>query len=144
MASPTINTQIWLALRNHMADLVLTPVLPILWPGRNVDLPSGNALEVTHLVNRPSRQFIGSNEPHDRRGILQIGVLSLPSTNEHAETVVREIAGQVGNHFPTDARLTYADVMVRVYEAPEVGTSFKDDQRGRVVTPVSIRWQSFC
>lgn len=143
MATPSTETKIWLALRSRVESLVLDPTLQILWPGQNVDLPSGNALEVTHLVNRPSRQFIGSNEPHDRRGILQIGVLSLPSTNEHAETVVREIAGRVGNHFPTDHRLAYADVLVRIYEAPEVGSSFKDDQRSRVVTPISIRWRCY-
>src|SRR5690554_1305869 len=100
MATPTVNTRIWLALRNHLADLVLTPVLPILWPGTNVTLPSsGRALEITHLVNRPDRRFIGSYEPHDRRGILQIGVLSIPSANEHAETAVREIAGTIAAHF---------------------------------------------
>lgn len=167
MASPTVDTKIWLALRARVETLLpwvlatgfwedsgfwrttdidapgLKEALPILWPGQNVDMPSGNALEVTHLVNKPNRRFIGSNDPHDRMGILQIALLSTFSGNAHAETVTRDVAGTIAEHFATDLRLSYADVMVRIYEAPEVGTSFKDEARSRVVTPVSVRWQCF-
>lgn len=140
---PTIETKIWLALRGRVESIVLSQPLPVLWPGQTIGLPAENALEVAHMVNRPARRFIGSDEPHDRRGILQIGLLSTLSNNVHAETVVRQIAGTIADHFPADLKLTYADVLVRIYEAAEVGTSFKDEARNRNITPVSIRWQTW-
>ena len=63
--------------------------------------------------------------------------------SEHAETTTREIAGDIAAHFVVDMPLRYQDVDVRVYEAPEVGTSLKDEARSRIVTPVSIRWRTF-
>lgn len=143
MATPSTETKIWLALRGRVESLVLAPALPILWPGTTTPLPTGNAIEVNNLVNRPTRTFIGSNEPHDRRGILQIGVLTTFSPSIHAETVAREIAAQVAAHFIVDMPLRYEDVDVRVYEAPEVGTAIKDEPRQRWVTPVSVRWRTF-
>lgn len=143
MATPNVNTQIWLALRARVASLALTPALPIIWPGQNMDLPSVRCIEVVNMVNRPDRRFIGSNDPHDRMGILQIGLLSLPSKSEFAETTTREIAGDIADHFNVDAALRYQGVDVRFYEAPEVGTSFKDEARSRIVTPISVRWRTF-
>lgn len=143
MATPNVNTKIWLALRARVASLALTPALPVIWPGQNKDLPSVRCIEVVNMVNRPDRRFIGSNDPHDRMGILQIGLLSLFADSEHAETATREIAGDIADHFVVDMPLRYQDVDVRVYEAPEVGTSLKDETRNRIVTPVSIRWRTF-
>jgi hypothetical protein len=121
--------------------MALTPSLPVIWPGQNKDLPSVRCIEVVNMVNRPDRPFIGSTEPQERMGILQIGLLSLPEAGEYAETMMREIAGDIADHFAVDAALRYRDVAVKIYEAPEVGTSIKDEKRSRIITPISVRWR---
>jgi hypothetical protein len=143
LATPNINTSIWLALRAKVAALTFSPAIPVLWPGEAIDLPADRALEVTHFVNRPDRPFLGSTDPHDRVGILQIAVLSPLTSASQAETVVREIAGDIADFFVVDEPLRYGVVTVKVSEAPEVGGSIRDDARSRLLTPVSIRWQCF-
>lgn len=143
MATPNIETMIWLALRGRVESLVLSPSLPVLWPGQGASLPAGRCIEVFHLVNRPVRPFLASGDPHERMGILQLSVVSPISSSEHYETVVREIAGDIADHFPPDLRMTYGDVTVRVSEAPEVAQSYKDQGRNRYITPVSVRWYCF-
>lgn len=139
MATPTVETKIWLALRARLSSLVLSPVVPVLWPAELVTLPSGTALEVTHLPNRPQRRYLDGAEPSYRQGILQIGVLTIPGAAQH-QAVAAEIAGDVAGHFPADLRMPYLDVAARVSEAPALGNSFRDDKRARWVTPVTVRY----
>ncbi|WP_371870947.1 phage tail terminator-like protein [Pelagibacterium lentulum] len=118
--------------------------MPILWPARLKELPKEWCLEITHLVNRPGRVFIGSDAPHQRLGILQIGLLTeINSKYDDQLSRLTELAGNIADHFPTDLRMSYGGVSVRVTEAPEVATSFKDEKRSRIVTPVSVRWQAW-
>ena len=142
MATPNVETKIWLALRTRLAGLTLSPAATVLWPGEDASIPSGTAIEVIHQVNRPGRLFMGSTSPHQRQGILQLGVLTVSGASHH-ETQVREIAGDIADHFPADLSMTTHGVTVRVTEAPEVGGSFRDDKRARWVTPISIRWETF-
>lgn len=141
MATPTVETKIWLALRNHLASLVLSPAAPFIWPAESVTIPQGTSLEVTHMPNRPVRRYLGSDEPDLLRGILQVGVLTIPGFSQH-QTVATEIAGDVAGHFPKDARMTYDDIVVRISEKPETGQSFRDEKRARWVTPVTIRYHT--
>lgn len=142
MATPTVETKIWLALRARVETISLGMPYTVVWPGRNTDVPQGIGLEVTHLVNRPLRRALKGTNPHVREGILQIGVLV--ATGETNPSYPQEIAGDVADHFPVDVPLRYDDIAVQVYEAPEVGGGFFDEQRQRFVTPVSIRWRTFC
>ena len=141
MATPTVETKIWLALRNHLASLVLNPAVPFIWPAEATTIPHGNSLEVTHMPNRPQRQYLGSDEPPYRQGILQVGVLTVPGFSQHM-SVAMEIAGDVAGHFPKDSRMTYSDVVLRVSEDPQVGQGFRDEKRARWVTPVTIRYHT--
>ena len=143
MATPNLTTRIWLALRTKVEALSLTPALPILWPSEGANLPEGNCLEVTNFVNRPGGRLIKGSLPHERLGILQVSLLSPSSTASHRETVLREIAGDVADHFVVDEPLRYGATTVRVYEAPDVGGTFSDEDRARMVTPVSIRWRCY-
>ena len=119
----------------------INPAASILWPGEAVSLPDGTSIEATHLPNRPQRLYLDGAEPSYRRGILQLGVLTKPGAANH-QTFATEIAGDVAGHFPADLRMPFDDVVVRVSEAPAVGSSFHDPKRARWVTPVSVRYHT--
>lgn len=138
MATPTVETKIWLALKGRIDSMVLDWPHTILWPGRIVSLPDGIGLEVTYMPNRPLRRYLASDEPSYRRGILQIGVLVKPGVSNPAYP--QEIVGDVADHFPADQPMTYSDITVKVSEDPQVGGGFYDAKRNRFVTPISIRY----
>lgn len=141
---PRIQSKIWFALRARVESLVLIPELPIIWPSQSRDIPSGRCLEVIYMPNRPRRLFLGSTDAHERRGILQIGLLSeLNAASQYQENFLQQIAGDIAAHFPCDLPMTYDDITVKVYEAPEVAPAFKDDARKRFVHAVRIRWELF-
>ena len=136
---PSIETQIWLALKGRVQSLVLTPALPIAWPNETyVPSPTQNYLRVTHVPNINRRLFIGSTEPHQRIGLLQVDVFA--KKNQDA-SVAAEIAGQVAAWFPTDLRMTYSSAAVRVTKAPDVAQAIADDTHWLV--PTSVEYECF-
>lgn len=144
MAGPTVETAIWLALRGRVATLVLNPGLPIAWPKEAFSPPQVGGqprpyLEVRHLPNANGRVFIGHDEPHMRRGILQIN-LKYPTAMNHAEAVQTEIAGLIAEQFPTGLKMAYGGITVHVERAPDVAQAFRDGADPYWQTPVSIRY----
>lgn len=139
---PAIETSIWLALRARLEGLVLSPALPILWPGENETLPAGNCLEVTHFPNRPDRPMVGSDASQIMQGFLQVAVLTIPGAPHH-ETVAREIAGTVADHFATDLRLTHGDVTLRITRRPDIARGLRNAERARWLTPISVYYEAF-
>ncbi|TPN26626.1 hypothetical protein FKO01_25470 [Mesorhizobium sp. B2-3-3] len=136
---PSIETSIWLALKARVTALVLSPALPVAWPNETyVPSPTQNYLRVTHIPNVNRRLFIGSTEPHQRIGLLQVNVFA--KKNQDA-AVAAEIAGQVAAWFPTDLRLTYGDVSVRVMSAPVIAQAIADDTHWLV--PVTVDYECF-
>lgn len=138
---PSIETSIWLALRARVETLVLSPAIPIIWPGEGTSIPTGNSIEVTHFPNRTNRLFINSGK-HQYQGILQLGLLTVPGPAHH-ETVAREIAGTIAAHFPADLRLAYSSISVRITKRPDVSRGLRDTERSRWLTPVSIYYECF-
>jgi len=139
---PSIETSIWLALRARVESLVLSPALPVLWPGEEEALPAGNCLEVTHFPNRPDRQMVGSDASQLMQGFMQVAVLTVPGAPHH-ETVAREIAGTVADYFATDLRLTHGDVTLRITRRPHVSRGLRDTERARWLTPISVYYEAF-
>jgi len=135
---PSIETQIWLALKGRVQSLVLTPVLAIAWPNEDFIKPITGYLRVTHVPNVNRRLLIGSTEPHQRIGLLQVDVFA--KKNQDA-SVAAEIAGQVAAWFPTDLRMTYSTVAVRVTKAPDVAQAIADDTHWLV--PTSVEYECF-
>lgn len=140
MATPTVDTKIWLAIREHLETLVPSQPAEFLWPGENETVPE-IGMEVTFFPNRPQRHYLGSAEPSYRQGMLQIGLMTRPGAVHH-ETFAREIAGDIADHFPADHRMTYANIVVRVRETPVPGPSFRDDRRNRWITPTTVYWHT--
>lgn len=135
---PSIETQIWLALKARVAALTLSPALPVAWPNEDFIKPITGYLRVTHVPNVNRRLFIGSTEPHQRIGLLQVDVFS--RKNQDA-SVAAEIAGQVAAWFPTDLRMTYGTVSVRVTKAPDVAQAIADDTHW--LAPTSVEYECF-
>ncbi|MER8999989.1 DUF4128 domain-containing protein [Mesorhizobium australicum] len=135
---PSIETQIWLALKGRVQGLVLTPALPIAWPNEDFTKPTTGYLRVTHVPNVNRRLFIGSTEPHQRIGLLQVDVFA--KKNQDA-SVAAEIAGQVAAWFPTDLRANYGTMIVRITKAPDVAQAIADDTHWQ--TPVSVEYETY-
>lgn len=137
---PSIETKIAEAIRARVASLPMASTYQIVWT--DGPLPSGQTsytptptqryLRCTWTPNQTQRQFIGSNDPHRRPGVLQIDVMGLKT---QASAVAREVAGQVAQHFPADMKLSFGGVKVRVMHDPSVFAPFIDTH---VQVPVSI------
>ncbi|TPM39585.1 phage tail terminator-like protein [Mesorhizobium sp. B2-3-4] len=136
---PSIETQIWLALKGRVQALTLSPVLPIAWPNETyVPSPTQNYLRVTHVPNINRRIIIGSAGKHQRIGLLQVDVFT--KKNQDA-SVAAEIAGQVAAWFPTDLKLRYGATNVRVTKAADVAQAIADDTHW--LTPITIAYEAF-
>lgn len=140
MSVPTIESRISEAIRARVATLPMAASHEIVWT--DGPLPAGKQtytpdplkryLRVTWTPNQTQRQFIGSNDPHRRPGVLQIDVMG---TKAQGSGVAREAAGQVALHFPADMKLSFDGVKVRVMRDPSVFAPFIDTH---VQVPVSI------
>lgn len=136
---PSIETSIWLALKARVQALVLSPVLPVAWPNEAFSKPNtGGYLRVTHVPNMNRRLFIGSGDPHQRLGLLQVDVFAKKNQNV---AVALEIAGQVAAHFPADLKMTAHGVTARVTRAPDVAQPIDDDTHVQV--PVTVALEVF-
>lgn len=138
MATPTVETAIWLALKDRVESLALSPAHSIAWPNEAFTPPSGGYLKVEHIPNRTLRVFIPSDAPHHYRGILQIGVME--KLNQDL-AVALEVAGDVADHFPADLRLTAYGVTVRVAGHPSIGPALP--QSTHLMIPVSVEYEAY-
>lgn len=149
MSALSVETKIWQALRTRVATL--QGGYTISWPMEPFSPPTAGGkpapyVECRNIQNRTSRVFIGSSEPHDRKGILQLSLcwpvseVGTGSGKTHPD-VLTERAGQIAAHFPTDHRMTFGDVDVRVTSAPDVAQGYLDGTYIKV--PVSINWRTF-
>jgi len=138
MATPTVETSIWLALRGRVESLVLSPVHPVSWPNEAFAPTAEPYLRVDHIPNRVLRAFIGSNDPHHYRGILQIGVMAKLNQNL---AIGLEVAGDVAGHFPTDLKLSSNGVTVRVTSYPSIGPA--QPQAAYLMIPVSVEYETW-
>ena len=146
---PSIETSIWLALRARVESLALSPVHTVSYPNEAFTPPQTTVapilplpyLRVTHFLNTPNRPFLKGSDPHQRRGILQVAVMS--PLNQQNSAIAIEVAGQVAAHFPADLPMRYGGLTVKVEKAPDVMRGLRDEESSRWMTPVSIRWECF-
>jgi hypothetical protein len=138
MATPSIETSIWLALKARAQALVLSPVLPVAWPNESFTKPTGGYLRVTHIPNVNRRLFLSSSDPHQRLGLMQIDVFG--RKNENVAVAV-EIAGKVAGHFACGTDMWRDGLRVNVTKAPDVGQPIQDDTHVQV--PVTIAYECF-
>lgn len=130
-------TKIWMALKGRVEDLVLSPVVPVVYPKE--DAPAGRHIRVAHLPNANERLFAKGINPHRRRGILQLTLVS--PINPQAAEVDMQTAALVAAHFPADLPMIFEGLKVRVERAPDIAQSLRDGPDW--LTPVSVRWECF-
>ncbi|GAA4169097.1 phage tail terminator-like protein [Shinella granuli] len=131
---PSIETSQWMALKARIQSLTLSPALPVVWP-KGVAPASGKYLRADWVLNRVQRRAVSSDGAQIRPGILQLSIFSPISPSEAAE-VDMELAGQIAEHFPTDHRMTFGGVSVRVQRAPSISQAYRTDAYW--ITPVSV------
>lgn len=150
MTTPTIETKISQAIQARVATCL--PAYPKVWTdGEPVALPTAGGqpapyIECHHEPNRTVRRFIGSNDPHERPGLLLLTLcwplakVGTGSGKTHKDAI-REIAGEVAAHFPADLAMDFQSVRARVTAAPSVLGAYRDDHYLR--TQVRVEWQAF-
>lgn len=133
MADPT--EAIMAALFGQVATIPLA--LPVAWPNVNFSMPAtGRFLRVQFVPNVTNRRFIGSDDPHQYLGLLQISVYDRLNMGE---TWVRQAAGQVASRFAADLRL--GEIGVRITKQPSVADMIIEEDRVQV--PVMIEWECY-
>lgn len=145
---PTVETAIWQALRARVATLT---GFAVNWPLEPFTPPASGGkplpyVECRHLPNANVRRFIGSSDPHERMGILQLTLcwpaseVGTGSGKVHPDVLIQQ-AGEIAAHFPTDLPLDFEGIRVRVERAPDVAQPMRDDAFWRV--PVTVRYTCF-
>jgi len=135
----TIEASIQSALFSRVASLVLSPVHPVSWPNMSFVAPATKRyLRVSHLPNVTDRLYIGSDDPHQHQGILQIMVCAPLNSGEAG---ARETAGLVANHFGVDLRLNSGSLSVRITKRPNIASALITDTEIQI--PVSISYECF-
>lgn len=154
MTGPSIETSIWMALKARVQTL--PGGYTIAWPRAPFTPPQSTGpapvhlpyIECRNIPNRTRRAFIGSTDPHDRKGILQLTLCwpvadIKPAKNAKTESdVLVAIAGDIAAHFPTDLRLTFSGVEVRIMNAPSI---LNDGMLEGIYIkiPISVNWQAY-
>jgi len=138
MVVATVEGNIEQALFSRLAAFVHSPALPIAWPNVSMNPKPASYLRASHLPNTNRRLFLGSAEPHQRIGLLQVDVFTPLNAGASAAT---EIAGKVAAHFQPDMPMRSGGITTRVTKAPDVGPALADDTHWQV--PVTVAYEVF-
>jgi len=140
MSATGIEARIWQALVTRLESLVLSPELPIAFPGVEFDKPeSGYWLEAAFLPAQSAAVSLsGWNE---YTGVLQIVLVT--SSTQTAEVVRQNIVSSIVAHFKRGTVLTEGDQEVRIVQPPYASPSFADPQTPTLTrTPVTVPYWS--
>lgn len=127
------------ALYARTVALATSLLLPLSWRGYDFTTPaSGKWLRGEFFPNTTNRMTIGSDDPHQYLGLLQIAV---HWPHGEGEAAMRDKAGQVIAWFPCDLRLFEDGVTVRVTKRPQAAEVFKTDED--LFIPVTVSFEAF-
>jgi hypothetical protein len=140
-----IETRITEALHAHLADLVLTPPLPIAWPNIAFDpiirtegpdgVPLGWYLRANEVV-LPTEAIALRDGSNRYRGLFQVDVV-FPI--DIGLTVPREVASAICAHFKRGTKRYRESVRVEIVRPPYASTALKDAPG--MMIPVTIPYQ---
>ena len=127
------------ALFARVSSLVLTPAMPIAWPNVTFTPPATQRyLRVQFVPNVANRVMIGSDDPHQHLGLLQVSVYW---TKGQGEADVRAKAAAVAAHFPCDLKLNSGSTAVRITKHPDVRDLVVED--AAVQVPVMVSYEAY-
>jgi hypothetical protein len=138
-----IESDIMQALFDRVASF--TPTMPIAYPNINfTPTSSGNPARLTPYLrlqfvpNVANRLLIGSDDPHQHLGLLQVSVYWAKGQGER---LPRERAAAVAAHFPCDLKLRSGAVTVRIAKRPDVRDLIIED--AAVQIPVMVSFEAY-
>lgn len=136
--NPSVETQIWLALKARIETLPLQIVK--LWPAEKSSPPTLPAgfLRIGRVTVAPNRQFIKDGQPYERTGAL---IITLVQPLLHDVAVYDNQAGNIAEHFKDGTKTRFGNVCVKVTSYPHVQEGYEDFGYWNV--PISIPWRAF-
>lgn len=132
------NSDIFAALCSHLADLVLSPALPVAWPNVDFTPPANGYLAASHFPASVNQIETGANGRDRYRGILQVSVFKKHGIGAISGGMAA--ANSVAAHFDRGSYIeTAGGLFVRIRSTPFVGPGFKDGSYWQ--TPVSVLYE---
>lgn len=141
---PAVETSDWLALKARVDTLVTDPVMPVFEPGALVTPPIDAErrplpfILLSDVTNDPERRGIDPRL-HVRSGALMLTV-QWPISRAVSHTQLKEIAGQIAEHFAADTCMRSGSSRLRVVSDASALPPYVDGAY-RVV-PVRVPWSS--
>lgn len=133
-----VDTRIMEAFYDALRDLAS---YPIAWPARAFSPPAGPYWRVAFLPAQPEAFSLAPAGSNDHRGIFQVSLLWPEGDKGPGETVPREVAAVVVEHFKRGTVLDNEGVRVRIISPPWAAALLSEP--GRVHVPVSIPYVAF-
>lgn len=131
-----IEAKLQQVMNNHLASVVLDPVLPIAWPEREFSPPSDLRWIRVQELPAPTVPY-GVGDTNDYSGIFQVDVFW-----PRARTMIQpsEVVGQITRHFKPRTKLIGEGLTVTITRAQRAPPVVDNAQ---VIIPVSIYYRSF-
>lgn len=143
MALPTIESQIWLALKSRIDALVTNPLMTKYEPGQVVDPSGAPFILLSDIRNDHQRWSINRQSngrvAHARSGTLILSV-QWPLANPVSHTQLVEIGGDIASHFPADTLMRWNSTCLRVTRDADVQQPYVDGVYRVVV--VRVLWST--
>lgn len=146
---PSVETKIWLALRERIESMPLT--FAKAWPAEtftptHTDGQLTPYLRIGRVTVAPIPVFIDTGRRHQRTGTLIITLVhpinKIKAGYEgYGAPVYDEYAGQIAAHFAEGTTMYYGGVCVKITAQPHVQPGYEDNGYWQV--PISIPWRTF-
>lgn len=122
----------------RLAELVVTPPLPVAWPDVAFTPPAGGYLRAQHMPNDTDRLFIGNGEPHRFNGLFQVSVVWPAGQGIVAPL---DIAGKIVEHFAEGTAFPIGTGALRIDKRPSVARPLQEADHIQI--PVTIEWVAY-
>ena len=138
---PSVETKIWLALRERIESIPLP--FARAWPAETFTPVYSDGellpyLRIGRVTVAPVPVFIDTGKRHQRTGTL---IITLVHPLGRVASVYDEYAGQIAAHFNEGTSMYYNGVCVKVTAQPHVQPGYEQDAYWTV--PISIPWRTF-
>lgn len=122
----------------RLTSLVLSPVLPVAYPGLAFTPPAGAYLRADFIPNRTENLGLANEASARHQGILQVMAIYPANGGVIKPT---NTAGLVASHFAKGTILYGSGVKLKVYAKPSVGAPMIEPDKVNV--PVTVLYRSF-
>lgn len=136
---PAIETTDWLAIKARVDTLVTDPAMDVFEPGAIIERPMVPHILLSDVTNDPARIGINTDLPHIRSGTLMLTV-QWPIALDVTHTQLKQIAGQIADHFRADTCMTFGLSRLRVTSDASALPAYVDGAYR--VAVVRVPWSS--